>query len=103
MCSEATLSSSPIHLIRFCLMQGGPMYRTVSRIGLAIILIYAIATAAQVVVPQQSPSPAGIPSGLPSPQPTASPAGLPNEGLGKKPDADAAPSTSGPESSKPEL
>jgi hypothetical protein len=48
------------------------MYRTVSRIGLAIILLYAIATAAQVVVPQQpTPSPAGIPSGVNPPQPTA--------------------------------
>jgi polysaccharide export outer membrane protein len=83
------------------------MYRTVSRIGLAVILLYAIVTAAQVVVPQQqTPSPAGIPSGVnppTSPQPTATPAGIPDESNSKKPDADAASSTGSSDSPKPEL
>ena len=83
------------------------MYRTVSRIGLAVILLYAIVTAAQVVVPQQqTPTPAGIPSGVSPPnppQPTATPAGIPDESNSKKPDADAASSTGSSDSSKPEL
>jgi len=80
------------------------MNRTISRTGLTIIFFYAIAAAAQVVVPaQQTPTPAGIPSEAITPQPTATPAGLPDEGSPKKPDADAPGTTSGPDSSKPEL
>jgi polysaccharide export outer membrane protein len=82
------------------------MYRTVSRIGLAVILLYAGATAAQVVVPQQqTPSPAGIPSGVNPPQPTTTPAGIPDESNSKKPDADAASSSStgSSDSSQPAL
>src|SRR5689334_13260744 len=87
--------------------RGGLMYRVVSRvIGLAIILLYAIVMASQVVIPQQqTPVPAGIPpaeSTPPQQRPasTGPPAG---QSAGDKPEGDAAGSTGTSDSSKPTL
>jgi len=83
------------------------MYCVISRVvGFAIILIYAIATASQVVIPQQqTPTPAGIPSRESAPrQQTPAPTGVPSgEGTGHRPETDAASSTGTSDSSRPTL